>query len=346
MTDAATVHVDLPKIEQNCRALTSLTARRGRRGGHQGHGRQPRRRAGDACRGGLRRWPTRAWRTSPACAHAGVEATYWLLRAPAPARPTRWSGWPTSRWSRSYDGARARRRGSARGGHPRRGLHGRRRRPARRRVPADLLPFVEAATPCPAFAWRASASTSPATAPSCRRCELGQVAELAAQAESLLGRPLLVSGGNSGSLPLALRGELPPGIASLRVGESILLGLNTLDRTPLLPELHLDAFILTAPVIECLVKPSLPIGVCAQDMMGSVPVYEDRGTRRRAILPSAARTWCPSSSGRWTLACRSWGLQRPPPHRRGGRAPDAPAGRRVRFHPATAPCCNSSRRLC
>ncbi len=114
---------------------------------------------------------------------------------------------------------------------------------------------------------------------------LGQVAALADEAQRVLGRPLVVSGGNSGTLPLALAGGLPPGITSLRIGESFLLGVNTLTREPLLPELHLDAFVLEAPVIECQVKPSRPIGVSAQDMMGAVPVFADRGLRRRAILP-------------------------------------------------------------
>ncbi|MCX6362575.1 MAG: hypothetical protein NTW58_00045, partial [Actinobacteria bacterium] len=98
-------------------------------------------------------------------------------------------------------------------------------------------------------------------------------------------RPILVSGGNSSTLPLALAGELPAGIDSLRVGESILQGLNTLTREPLLPELHRDAFLVRAPIIECLVKPSQPFGECAQDAFGGQPgVREDRGPRRRALV--------------------------------------------------------------
>ena len=97
-----------------------------------------------------------------------------------------------------------------------------------------------------------------------------------------LGRPLLVSGGNSGSIDLVLHGRMPAGITSLRIGESILLGVDTLTREPLL-DLHLDAFTVTAPVIECKVKPSMPIGTIAQDALGNVPTFADRGTRRRAI---------------------------------------------------------------
>ena len=48
-------------------------------------------------------------------------------------------------------------------------------------------------------------------------------------------------------------------------------------------ELFTDAVTLSAPVIECKVKPSMPIGTSAQDAFGGSPVFEDRGLRRRAI---------------------------------------------------------------
>jgi ornithine racemase len=113
---------------------------------------------------------------------------------------------------------------------------------------------------------------------------LGCLAELAAETEHLIGRPLrYVSGGNSGSLDLGLSGRLPAAVNSLRIGESILLGVDTLTREPLSLGLHLDAFVVRAPVIECLVKPSLPEGTSAQDAFGTEPVFEDRGLRRRAI---------------------------------------------------------------
>jgi predicted amino acid racemase len=113
---------------------------------------------------------------------------------------------------------------------------------------------------------------------------LGRLAELAAAVERRTGRPLrFVSGGNSGSLDMAFAGRMPAAVNSLRVGESILLGVDTLTREPLALGLHLDAFTLEAPVIECLVKPSLPDGICAQDAFGNRPVFVDRGERRRAI---------------------------------------------------------------
>jgi len=113
---------------------------------------------------------------------------------------------------------------------------------------------------------------------------LGRLAALAAGVERRIGRPLrFVSGGNSGSIPLALGGGVPSVVNTLRIGESILLGVDTLTREPLPLGLHLDAFVVEAPVVECLVKPSLPEGETAQDAFGLAPVFEDRGLRRRAI---------------------------------------------------------------
>jgi ornithine racemase len=112
---------------------------------------------------------------------------------------------------------------------------------------------------------------------------LGRLAELAEQSVKQLGRPLLVSGGNSGSIGMAVSGRMPKAVDTLRVGETILLGVDTLTREPALG-LHLDAFTVSAPVIECLVKPSLPWGTTAQDAYGNIPApFIDRGERRRAI---------------------------------------------------------------
>lgn len=117
------------------------------------------------------------------------------------------------------------------------------------------------------------------------RENLGRLVELAAAVEARLGRQILVSGGNSSTWPLVLAGGLPAGITSVRSGESILQGVDTITREPLLPELHLDAFVLRAPIIECIVKPSRPTGERAQDAYGGEPpMPEDRGLRRRALV--------------------------------------------------------------
>ena len=85
-----------------------------------------------------------------------------------------------------------------------------------------------------------------------------------------------------GSIGMVTSGRMPAAIDTLRIGETILLGVDTLTREPTLG-LHLDAITVSAPVIECLVKPSLPRGTSAQDAFGNFPTFTDRGERRRAI---------------------------------------------------------------
>ena len=111
---------------------------------------------------------------------------------------------------------------------------------------------------------------------------LGELVALTHAAETQLGRRLLVSGGMSSSLDALIEGTLPDRVDSLRIGESILLGVSTVTRERILG-LHTDAIVVEAPVIECLVKPSLPTGTSAQDAFGGFPVFENRGIRRRAI---------------------------------------------------------------
>lgn len=112
---------------------------------------------------------------------------------------------------------------------------------------------------------------------------LGLLVDLTREAEGVLGRDLLVSGGMSSSIELAAAGLMPADITNLRIGESILLGVSTVTREPL-PGLHTDAITVTAPVIECALKPSVPIGEVAQDAFGGRPTFVDRGERMRAIL--------------------------------------------------------------
>jgi predicted amino acid racemase len=114
---------------------------------------------------------------------------------------------------------------------------------------------------------------------------LGLLANLAEAAGSTLGRRMLVSGGSSTSIAIVLAGRAPAALDNLRIGEAILLGVDPATREPIpgLP-LRRDAIVLSAPVIEVAVKPSLPIGNAAQDAFGATPAFEDLGLRRRAIL--------------------------------------------------------------
>ena len=151
-------------------------------------------------------------------------------------------------------------------------------------LPADLPAFLEVAAELPnieVYGIGASLTCYGAIVPDAEN--LGELVALTQSAEARLGRRLHVSGGMSSSLDAPVDGILPARIDSLRIGESILLGVSTVTREPILG-LHTDAITVSAPVIECLVKPSLPRGTSAQDAFGQRPTFEDRGDRRRAIL--------------------------------------------------------------
>jgi predicted amino acid racemase len=92
----------------------------------------------------------------------------------------------------------------------------------------------------------------------------------------------LLSGGNSSALSLLYSGEMPAEINHFRIGESILLGRNVLDRNPW-PGTRQDTFRLVAEVIELECKPSLPVGLRGQDAFGNQPQFVNRGLRHRAI---------------------------------------------------------------
>jgi predicted amino acid racemase len=97
------------------------------------------------------------------------------------------------------------------------------------------------------------------------------------------GLPLdLLSGGNSANLPLLASGRLPPQVNHLRIGETITLGRNVLDRTPW-PGTRQDTLRVVAEVIEVERKPSVPIGASGPDAFGGHTVFVDRGIRTRAI---------------------------------------------------------------
>lgn len=93
----------------------------------------------------------------------------------------------------------------------------------------------------------------------------------------------MVSGGNSSSIYLVGKGELPAGINNLRLGESFLLGNDTAYGTKLQGTTG-DALLLEAQIIELQEKPSLPIGEVGVDAFGQKPYYEDRGIIKRAII--------------------------------------------------------------
>ena len=93
----------------------------------------------------------------------------------------------------------------------------------------------------------------------------------------------ITSGGNSANYEWYKSTKQVGRINNLRIGESILLGRETVNRQAI-PQLDTNAFKLIAEVIESKVKPSLPFGEIGQDAFGNIPRFKDRGMHQRAII--------------------------------------------------------------
>ncbi|RLL48376.1 alanine/ornithine racemase family PLP-dependent enzyme [Oceanobacillus piezotolerans] len=92
-----------------------------------------------------------------------------------------------------------------------------------------------------------------------------------------------VSGGNSANYQWLLNTKDVGTVNNIRLGESMLLGRETIHGTPI-SNLYQDAFRFVAEVIESKRKPSVPIGKTGNNFLGESLSFEDRGTIRRAIL--------------------------------------------------------------
>ena len=113
---------------------------------------------------------------------------------------------------------------------------------------------------------------------------MSELSALADSLESTFGIHFdTVSGGNSANLDWAFGDAQLGRINNLRLGESLLLGCETLHRRPI-DGLHTDAITLFAEVIESKIKPSQPWGTIAQNAFGERPVANDRGDIAQAIL--------------------------------------------------------------
>lgn len=114
---------------------------------------------------------------------------------------------------------------------------------------------------------------------------MAELSACAEQVESEFGVELdIVTGGNSANLLWAFGTADRGRINNLRLGESILLGCEPLERQPI-PGLHDDAMAVVAEVIESSRKPSRPWGRVAQSAFGVVePVDDDRGPVWQTIL--------------------------------------------------------------
>ena len=113
---------------------------------------------------------------------------------------------------------------------------------------------------------------------------MARLVRLARDVEGACGiRLSCLSGGNSSALPLIASGRMPREIDHVRIGEAILLGRETVQRSPW-PGTSQDAFVLHAEVVELKHKPSVPIGERSQDAFGRRPEFPDLGERERALV--------------------------------------------------------------
>lgn len=115
---------------------------------------------------------------------------------------------------------------------------------------------------------------------------LGLLVSLAKEIESKYNIKLdIISGGNSSSIHLIDKNEVPGRINQLRLGESIVLGTESAYGERI-EGTYGDVFTYMAEIIELKEKPSVPTGETGVDAFGEKPVFTDRGIRKRAILAS------------------------------------------------------------
>ncbi len=93
----------------------------------------------------------------------------------------------------------------------------------------------------------------------------------------------IISGGNSANYNWFKSVKNVGKINSLRIGESIFLGREPLQRTPI-PQLFTDVFKLITEVIESKLKPSQPYGEFSQNSYGEIIPSENIGLIQRTIL--------------------------------------------------------------
>lgn len=113
--------------------------------------------------------------------------------------------------------------------------------------------------------------------------KMRQLVSIARRVEEAVGHPLaMVSGGNSATIDLMLRGGICEGVNNLRLGESLLFGKER-AKYRFLPGTHHDVFTLECEIIEIKQKPSMPWGEIGADSYGNYPHFVDFGVRTKAV---------------------------------------------------------------
>ncbi|MEI7463550.1 MAG: alanine racemase, partial [Candidatus Taylorbacteria bacterium] len=96
----------------------------------------------------------------------------------------------------------------------------------------------------------------------------------------------IISGGSTATLDIMRQFDPTNSVGlfnQLRIGEAILLGYDSTNAKTVTHTCN-DTMMLLAEVVELKVKPSYPRGKIGRTAFGDVPVYEDKGLRRRAIV--------------------------------------------------------------
>ncbi|MCA9216240.1 MAG: alanine/ornithine racemase family PLP-dependent enzyme [Planctomycetales bacterium] len=152
-------------------------------------------------------------------------------------------------------------------------------------MPSDLVDIVRKTLRLPNIAFKGIGTNL-----ACRsgvspdEKNMAQLSALATLVEDNCGHAVeIVSGGNSANLQWAFGGASVGRVNDLRLGESILLGREPLQRKPI-DGLHTNAITLSAEVIESKVKPSQPWGTVAQSAFVEKPLETDRGDISQLIL--------------------------------------------------------------
>ncbi len=127
--------------------------------------------------------------------------------------------------------------------------------------------------------------------------------------KKLFNRDPLVSGGGSNLVPLMINHTLPDCINHVRMGESIVMGVDAIKGLPV-PGTCQDCFKLYGEIIESIVKPSNIDGPLAHNAFGEHPVINNKGLRRRALvnigrLDTDIRQITPSAPGITLLGASS-----------------------------------------
>lgn len=113
---------------------------------------------------------------------------------------------------------------------------------------------------------------------------LGTLIKIAKEIEVKYGIKLeIISGGNSSSIHLLQKNQMPDEVNQMRLGEAIVLGYETAYGERI-EGTYGDAFTLAAEIVELKEKPSAPIGEIGMDAFGGKPVFVDKGIIKRAIV--------------------------------------------------------------